>query len=70
MDLNVLAAKVGTAESAASGAVGGLNANSSAADLTRAQLLMNEYQMVATAVSAILKADNEAKTAPARAIGH
>lgn len=68
VNLEGLAGTVGNAESAASGAVNGLGANSSAADLTRASFLMNQYQIVATAVSAIIKADSEAKSAPARSI--
>jgi hypothetical protein len=68
VNLSGLAGTVGSAENAASGAVNGLNANSSAADLTRASFLMNQYQIVATAVSAIIKADSEAKSAPARSI--
>jgi hypothetical protein len=68
VNLDGLASTVGNAENAASGAVNGLGANSSAADLTRASFLMNQYQIVATAVSAIIKADSEAKAAPARSI--
>ncbi len=68
VNLDGLASTVGNAENAASGAVNGLGANSSAADLTRASFLMNQYQIVATAVSAIIKADSEAKSAPARSI--
>lgn len=57
-----------SAENAAAGAVNGLRANSSAADLASANLLMNQYQMIGTLVSAIIKSDSETKTAPARAI--
>ena len=68
VNLEGLAGTVGNAENAASGAVNGLGATSSAADLTRASFLMNQYQIVATAVSAIIKSDSEAKSAPARSI--
>lgn len=59
---------VGAAERAAAAAVNGLGPNSSAADLTKASLKMNQYGIISTAVSAILKADSEAKSAPARSI--
>ena len=68
VNLEGLAGTVGNAENAASSAVNGLGATSSAADLTRASFLMNQYQIVATAVSAIIKADSESKSAPARSI--
>jgi hypothetical protein len=68
VNLEGLAGTVGNAETTASGAVNGLGPNSSAADLTRASLVMNQYQIVANAVSAIIKADSEAKQAPARSI--
>jgi hypothetical protein len=68
ISLNGLADTVGSAEAAASSAVNGLGANSTAAELTQASLKMNQYQIVATAVSAIIKADSEAKSAPARSI--
>jgi hypothetical protein len=68
VNLEGLAGTVGNAESAASGAVNGLGATSTAADLTRASYLMNQYQIIATAVSAVIKADSEAKAAPARSI--
>ena len=68
ISLNGLADTVGSAESAASSAVNGLGANSTAAELTQASLKMNQYQIIATAVSQIIKADSEAKSAPARAI--
>ena len=66
--LNGLVNTVGSAENTASTAVNGLGANSTAAELTQASLRMNQYQIVATAVSAIIKSDSEAKSAPARAI--
>jgi hypothetical protein len=68
ISLNGLANTVGGAETAASSAVNGLGPNSTAAELTQASLKMNQYQIVSTAVSAIIKADSEAKSAPARAI--
>ena len=68
ISLNGLVNTVGGAETAASGAVNGLGPNSTAAELTQASLKMNQYQIVSTAVSAIIKADSEAKSAPARAI--
>src|SRR5690349_10765068 len=68
VNLEGLAGTVGAAENAASSAVNGLGADSTAADLTKASLEMNQYQIVATAVSAIIKSDSEAKSAPARAI--
>ncbi len=68
VNLDGLAGAVGGAENAASSAVNGLGPNSTAAQLTQASLKMNQYQIVATAVSAIIKADSEAKSAPARAI--
>lgn len=68
VNLDGLAGVVGAAETSASSAVNGLGPNSTAADLTRASLEMNQYQIVATAVSAIIKADSEAKAAPARSI--
>ena len=63
-----LVGTVGSAENTASAAVNGLGPNSTAADLTRASFEMNRYQLVSTAVSAIIKADSEAKSAPARNI--
>jgi hypothetical protein len=68
VSLSGLVGTVGAAESAAASAVNGLGPNSTAAQLTQASLQMNRYQIIATAVSAIIKADSEAKTAPARAI--
>lgn len=68
VNLAGLANTVGSAENNASSAVNGLGANSTAADLTRASFLMNQYQIIATAVSAVIKADSEAKSAPARSI--
>jgi hypothetical protein len=68
VSLGGLVGTVGGAESAAASAVNGLGPNSTAAQLTQASLKMNQYQIIATAVSAIIKADSEAKTAPARAI--
>jgi hypothetical protein len=68
VNLDGLAGAVGGAENAASSAVNGLGPNSTAAQLTQVSLKMNQYQIVATAVSAIIKADSEAKSAPARAI--
>jgi hypothetical protein len=68
VNLSGLAGVVGGAENSASSLVNGLGPNSTAADLTRASLAMNQYQIVATAVAAIIKADSEAKSAPARAI--
>lgn len=63
-----LVGAVGAAETAASSAVNGLGANSTAADLARASLVSNQYQLVSTFVAAIIKTDAEAKSAPARAI--
>lgn len=68
VNLQGLAGTVGSAENAASSAVNGLGATSTAADLTRASYLMNQYQIIATAVSSVIKADSEAKAAPARSI--
>jgi hypothetical protein len=68
VNLEGLVAVVGTAENAASRSVNGLGANSTAADLTRASLRVAQYQIVATAVSQVIKGDADAKTAPARAI--
>jgi hypothetical protein len=68
VNLSGLAGTVGASENSAASRVNGLNANSTAAELTQASLAMNQYQIVATAVSAIIKADSEAKAAPARAI--
>lgn len=68
VNLEGLAGAVGAAENAASSAVNGLGPNSTAADLTRASMEMNQYQIVATAISAIIKADSDAKSAPARSI--
>lgn len=68
VNLDGLAGAVGNAEEAASSAVNGLGANSTAADLTKASMKMNQYQVVAAAVAAIIKADAEAKSAPARSI--
>lgn len=69
VNLEGLVGVVGSAERAAAGAVNGLGPNSTAADLTRASLRVNQYQIVATAISAIIKADSEAKATPARTIG-
>ena len=68
VNLDGLAGAVGASETAASAAVNGLGANSTAAQLTQASLRMNQYQIVSTAVAAIIKADSEAKSAPARSI--
>jgi hypothetical protein len=68
VNLDGLANTVGAAESAAGASVNALGPNSSAADLTKASLAMNKYQLVGAAVAAIIKADAEAKTAPARSI--
>lgn len=68
ISLNGLVNTVGSSENAASSAVNGLGANSTAAQLTQASLKMNQYQIISTAVSAIIKSDSEAKSAPARAI--
>ena len=57
-----------TSESDASASVGALTANSSVADVTKAQLAMSRFQLLATAVSAIIKADGEAKQGTARNI--
>jgi hypothetical protein len=63
-----LVGAVGAAESAASAAVGGLGPDSTAAELTQVSLTVNKFNIISTAVSAILKADAEAKTAAARGI--
>lgn len=63
-----LLATVDAAERAAAAAVNGLGGKASAADLTRASFEMSKFQMIATAVSAVIKADSEAKTAAARGI--
>lgn len=68
VNLDGLAGAVGASENAASAAVNGLGPNSTAAQLTQASLKMNQYQIISTAVAAILKADAEAKSAPARSI--
>lgn len=68
VNLEGLVGAIGSAESAAGSRVNGLGANSTAAQLTQASLAMNQYQIVATAIAAIIKADSEAKAAPARSI--
>jgi hypothetical protein len=68
VNLNGLVGTVGNAENAASAAVNGLNADSTAAQLTQASLRMNQYQVVSAAVAAIIKADADSKQAPARSI--
>ncbi|HKE95945.1 MAG TPA: hypothetical protein VKB34_16675 [Povalibacter sp.] len=68
INLNGLVGAVNSAESAAASAVGGLNGSSTMADLTRAQLAMNQYQLVATAVTSIISSDAEAKKNGARNI--
>ena len=61
-----LVAAIGTAERLAIDAVNGLNKDSGAEDLTKANFAMAQYQMISTAVSALIKAEQEAKAAPAR----
>lgn len=68
INLDGLASTVGGAENLASDAVNSLGPKSTAAELTQASLKMNQYNIVSTAVAAIIKADAEAKSAPARAI--
>ena len=68
IDLNTLPGVVNTAESAAGSAVNGLNGSSTMAEVTQAQLKMTQYQLVASAVSAIINADGEAKKQGARNI--
>jgi hypothetical protein len=68
INLNGLVATMGNAENSAASAVNGLNADSTAAQLTQASLRMNQFQIVATAVAAILKGDSDAKSAPARSM--
>ena len=63
-----LVGTVGNAENQAGAAVNGLGPNSTAAELTQASLKMNQYLIVGTAVAAIVKADADAKSAPARSI--
>ncbi|HEU4652651.1 MAG TPA: hypothetical protein VFS47_01620 [Steroidobacteraceae bacterium] len=68
IDINTLPGVVGNAESAAGDAVNGLDGNSTMADVIQAQLKMTQYQLVASAVSAIINADGETKKQGARNI--
>jgi hypothetical protein len=68
IDMSGLVNVVGSAEGNAAASVNGLNGSSTASDLMKAQFEMNQYQLIATAAAAILKADADAKSAPARAI--
>ena len=66
INLNGLVGVVGNAETAASGSVNGLGPNATAADLTKASLAVQQYSIIANAVSAIINADANAKQAAAR----
>lgn len=68
INMQGLVAMIRNAENTAASAVNALGPNSTAGDLTNANLLMNKFNMIGTLVSAVIKSESETKAAPIRAI--